>query len=223
MATQAALGQTALQNGDYAKAVQHYTSALKESQSPLWLIQRSTAYQRLGQHELALADADNAVLAAIDRARREQIATAHFRRAVALHGLKRYGDARMCLYWCRKANEKEKGLGIWQAKVQADYDKAGGEEAEGNKITVKEIPDKVEEVQESSKIVEDTKPRSAAAPVSAPPVQTPKEKIKHDWYQSNTTVTISILAKGVPKDKAEVTIEEESVSCNYSSLSLRLF
>ncbi|KAH8805766.1 SGS domain-containing protein [Xylogone sp. PMI_703] len=217
MASQAALGQTALQNNDYNKAIQHYTAALKESQSPLWLIQRSTAYQRLGKHELALADADNAVLAAINRARREQIATAQFRRAVALHGLKRYGDARMCLYWCRKSNEKEKGLGIWQAKVQADYDKAGGETAETNQITVKEIPDKVEEVEEgkSTGSLPSSVPGPTTPATPAAPMQTPKEKIKHDWFQSNTTVTISILAKGIPKDKAEVTIEEGNVEVNF--------
>jgi suppressor of G2 allele of SKP1 len=226
--TDATKGQAALASSDYPTAVSHLTKALnsQSTPSPLWLIQRSTAYQRTGQHALALADADNAVLAAYARGKRELIATAHFRRAVALHGMGRYGDARLCLLWCQKFNEKEKGVTMWQAKVKADYEKAGGEEAECNKVSVKEVPDKVEEVQqkigeegkenvrsskgEKAKVgVAKAEPEKAAAPAATS--QTPKEKIRNEWYQSNTTVTIEIFAKGVPHD-AEVDIQEGSVS-----------
>ena len=216
MTTQAAKGQEAITNRDYEEAVTQYTTALSTAKSPLWLINRSTAYQRLGKHDLALVDADNAVIVATQRARRELMATAQFRRAVALHGLKRYGDARLCLTWCRKLNEKEKGLGIWQAKVVSDYERA---EKEGLSdviaCTVKETPDPVTEISSDGK--QDTKvDEPAATPKSAPdvmaPSQTPKEKIRHEWYQSNSKVTIMIFAKGVPKDKAEVIIEEGSVS-----------
>jgi suppressor of G2 allele of SKP1 len=231
-------GQEAIKASDYPTAIHHLTIALKDSQSPLWLIQRSTAYQRTGQHELALADADNAVIAAHKRGNRGLIATAHFRRAVALHGLGRYGDARLCLLWCQKFNEKEKGVTMWQAKVKADYDKAGGEDAECNKTTVKEMPDKVEAVaqkapedkKENSKpavaksekvaaakaepVVPVTQKTNTASTVPAPATtaQTPKEKIRQEWYQSPSTVTIEIFAKGVPKDTAEVNIQEGSVS-----------
>ena len=216
MSSEAAKGQVALDKSDYQIAVTHLTAALKSSQSPIWLIQRSTAYQRLGKHELALADADNAVLAAIGRQKRELIATAHFRRAVALHGMKRYGDARLCLNWCRKLNEKERALGIWQAKVTKDYDDAGGEDAEVNVCTVKEVPDKVEEVTaENTADVKGKMTETTTVPTplaAAAPTQTPKEKIRHEFYQSPEKVTITIFARGVPKDKAEVTIKEGYVS-----------
>jgi suppressor of G2 allele of SKP1 len=219
MSSQADKGQEAFKAGKYEDAITYLTSALKTSQAPLWLISRATAYQRLGKYELALADGDNAFLAAKARARREQMATAQFRRAVALHGLKRYGDARLCLSWTRKLNEKEKGLGIWQAKVAADYElaeKDGREEQTA--CMVKEVPDKIEEVSAEKDVKENIKPtipslaRAAAPSVAAPLQPTPKEKIKHDWYQSTDKVTISIMAKGVPKDKAEIIIEEGSVS-----------
>ncbi|RDW78373.1 hypothetical protein BP5796_06225 [Coleophoma crateriformis] len=213
MSSQAALGAKALEDRDYPTAIEQLTKALAtntSNPSPLWLIQRSTAYQRSAQYELALADADAALHAAKSRARREFIATAHFRRAVALHGLKRFGDARLCLNWCRKSNEKEKGLGIWQAKVKNDFDKAEkelGPDATEVRTTVKEIPDKVEE-----KAKEKSAPLAPAAQTPAPPAVTSKEKIRHEWYQSPSSVTITIFAKGVPKDKAEVMIGEQSVS-----------
>jgi suppressor of G2 allele of SKP1 len=220
----AARGQTAFANGDYLTAIEHLTIALKEQQSPLWLIQRSTAYQRTKQYELALADADNATLIAIQRARREQIATAQFRRAIALHALGRFGDARLCLNWCHKKNEKEKGLTMWIAKVKKDYDAAGGDEAECNKTTVKEVPEKAGVIGSETKksdTKENVKPASSTTSAAVPKAltATPKEKIRHEWYQSPSTVTIEVFAKGVPKDKAEVVIEEGNVSCFGSCLS----
>ncbi|KAG0646635.1 sgt1 [Hyphodiscus hymeniophilus] len=203
MSTQAALGKTALDSSNYSAA-------------------------RLGQHSLALADADNAVLAARARARRELIAQAQFRRAVALHGLKRFGDARLCLTWTRKMDEKMKALGMWQAKVVKDWDDAGGEGAEENVVSVKEFPDKSEEVNTSkadakeAKTVEERRftkeekgkmpERSAAAPILT---ATPKEKIRHEFYQSTDKLTITVFAKGVPKDKGEVIIKEGSLDISF--------
>jgi len=51
MSSDAWKGQQALADKKYAEAIQHLTKALKESQSPVWLLDRSTAYQRIGQHE----------------------------------------------------------------------------------------------------------------------------------------------------------------------------
>jgi suppressor of G2 allele of SKP1 len=221
-------GQAALQASDYPAAITHLTQALNTTKSPLWLIWRATAYQRTGQQQLALADADNAVLAAVKRSKRDLIATAQFRRAVALHGLKRYGDARMCLHWVKEFNDKEKGLTLWQAKIFADFEKAGGDEAECNQVTVKKIPDEVKEVVKDAETETKDKSKAPAVAVAAQtvaptaPVQTPREKIRHEWYQSPTIVTVTIFAKGVPKENTEVKIDAGSVSAEICSLFLML-
>lgn len=237
MANEAARGKAALERSDFPEAIECYSKALKTSQSPAWYIQRSIAYHRNGRKELALADADNAVVAAIGRGRREFIATGQFRRGVALHGLKRFGDARICFLWASKYNEKEKGLTLWMAKIKSDYEKAGGEGAESNAITVKEIPDKVEEVSlETVKgdPITVTKKENATPntkvdkgkgkavenplPSRAAPAQTPKDKIRHEWYQSPTTITIEVFVKGVNKDKVTVDISEGCVGCSSTPL-----
>lgn len=51
MSSDAWRGQKALEEKRYPEAIEHLTKALKESQSPVWLLDRSTAYQRNGQHE----------------------------------------------------------------------------------------------------------------------------------------------------------------------------
>ena len=40
-------------------------------------------------------------------------------------------------------------------------------------------------------------------------------KIRHEWYQGPTHVTIIFYAKGVSKDKAEIEIEEDSLSVSF--------
>jgi suppressor of G2 allele of SKP1 len=98
---------------------------------------------------------------------------------------------------------------MWIAKVKKDYEDAGGEEAECNQITVKEIPDQVDEVDGKGKeeVVAEVKPAAPAAPKP-----TPKDKIRHEWYQSTQGITIDLLASGVPKEQVEVKFEQRSVS-----------
>ena len=119
---------------------------------------------------------------------------------------------------------------LWIAKMKNDYDQAGGEDAECNKVTVKEIPDpvleagieetdsmkpaKVDKGKGKEVVVEKALPvKEKSAPAAVVP--TSKDKIRHEWYQSTNTVTIEIFAKGIPKEKAEILIEEESVSLQF--------
>jgi suppressor of G2 allele of SKP1 len=221
MSSQAAMGQKALEARDYGTAIKRFTEALKSSNSPLWLNSRSTAYQRQGSHELALYDAEDAVLEAMSRGRRELIANSQFRRAIALFGLKRYGDSRLCFTWVRKLNEKEKGLGMWQTKVKLEYDKLDAND-EGRKITVNETPEKrgrtarVASAEASKGEPAPAAPatgQSAIEPSSMAPstTQTPKDKIKHEWYQSSSKVNISIFTKNVPKGQADIKFSPQSV------------
>jgi suppressor of G2 allele of SKP1 len=215
MSTQADLGAKALAAKDYTSAITYYTNALKTANSPLWFTNRSTAYHRAGQYDLALQDAEAGVLAARQRARRELITAAQMRRAIALYSLGRLGDSRMVLTWVRKLNEKEKSLGVWQLKVSNEYDKLP-EDAEGRKVSVTEVPDEAKLPEVGKAVVAEEKGKAVTqAPQTSIPAQTaqtPKEKIRHEWYQSSNKVTITIFAKGIPKEQAEVAISEDSVS-----------
>lgn len=52
---------------------------------------------------------------------------------------------------------------------------------------------------------------NASQPLSTAPPQ----KIRHEWYQNNQNVIITIYAKGVAKDKIEVDMEEDSLSVSF--------
>lgn len=228
MSTNAKRGTEALEAKDYPQAITDLTAAITESPtSPQHHIHRSTAYQKLRQYDSALSDAEKAVVFATQRARRELIAQAQLKRAVALFFLQRYGDARQCLEWSKQSNEKEKMVAVWGSQIEGKVRKL----EEGNEmldVTVVEVPnvDTSKTVPKSnsgataSSEKAPTQPNGSAAspettaPKKPPPAQTPRDKIRHDWYQNDSTVTFTLLAKGVPKS-ATVEISETSLSIEY--------
>lgn len=222
---QAARGAAALKEGRYAEAVIQYNIAITRSPGAVdYYIKRSTAQQRSSppDYNAALHDAEIAVNFATQRAKRELIGQAQLRRGIALFGLGRYADAGHCFALAKRYNEKESSLLIWEKKVEVKL-KELDEGAEAREVTIADVPDvklppppveklqgrrdpKVEEI--SQKTTPDSK-----ANVGADIVQTPANKIRHEWFQTADTVTIELFAKGVAKDSKEkiVDIEEQSV------------
>jgi suppressor of G2 allele of SKP1 len=216
-------GDAALAASQYTEAIQHYTKALSvNSTAVTYYIGRSTAYQRALQYPEALADAEIAVVLAHKRAKRELIKDAQFRRALALFFLGRYGDAEYTLNIVKELDDKEKMLPIWTMKVAAKL-KDLPEDDEKRKVTIKKVPD-VEipsapsaSASKSAKSNEEEKPKNTetAPETPKPVVPTPANKIKHDWYQSNDSVTVNILAKGAPKDNTVVEFEKDTLSISF--------
>jgi suppressor of G2 allele of SKP1 len=280
----AARGAKALDASDALTAVAAYTQALiQHPTSPDYFVRRSIAFNRLKppRNELALEDAELAVLLGQKRAKREKIQAAQQRRVIALFGLGRYGDAAFVLEtmlrW-RSKEKKDKMEGdIWKAKIEQKL-KALPAEDEKRQVTVKEYPNfelpgendlvkmlksqlkadgtfrfdeeddifitdaavkKQNETNELSKEglpetktevvgdgvhlstdempISDTKvdtgrsngTTTASAPIPQPATLT---KIRHEWYQNAQSVNLTIYAKGVQKEQAEIDIRDDSVS-----------
>jgi len=60
--------------------------------------------------------------------------------------------------------------------------------------------------------------QAAAAEAPAPPA--PNSKYRHQWYQSPTKVTLSIMAKGIKSERAEIHIDRDAVSVHIKDPSL---
>ena len=229
---QASRGASALSSGDFASAITHYTEALTTNVTAVdYYIKRSTAYTRMSpaDHQASLKDAETAVQLAVKRAKRELIAQSQLRRAVALFGLERFADAKQCLEWSKKYNEKEKTLPIWAMKIDSKL--KGLEEGDPRAaVTVKETPDvdvptappvtssiKPVERQEEQKAVVSIK--EALKDLSTTPkpqgAQTPASKIRHEWYQTSENVIVTLYCKGIPKDKATVEIKDNSLEVSF--------
>ncbi|KAL2394016.1 hypothetical protein ABEF93_002315 [Exophiala dermatitidis] len=142
----AARGAAALAASDAPTALAEYTQALIEHpKSPDYLTQRSIAFTRLKppRYDLALRDAEYAVLLGFQRAVREKIQAAQQRRVVALYGLGRYADAKYLLTtmerWRPKDNKPAKMEGdMWMARVESKLNSV----PEADRVpTVKERPE----------------------------------------------------------------------------------
>jgi suppressor of G2 allele of SKP1 len=217
MATQAARGKQLIEEKKFEEAVVALTAALKESPtSPAYLTQRALAYQRNKQYTEALADAEAAVVYAHKRAKKELIIDAQVRRGVILYNLERYGDARAVLDVVKGMNKDVKEVGTWSTMIASKV-KTLGEDHEKMKVTVKEVPDLDMEALKVGETGPTTSATNGAtsAPAPAPIAQTPADKIRHDWYQNNQNVYLTLLAKGVPQDKAVVEITERSMSISF--------
>ena len=229
---QASRGASALSSGDFASAITHYTEALTINPTAVdYYIKRSTAYTRLSpaDHQASLQDAETAVQLAYKRQKRELIAQSQLRRAIALFGLERFADAKQCLEWAKKYNDKEKTLTIWAMKIDSkmkDLDEGDPRAA----VTVVETPDveistasqntntiKPVEKQEEPKSTHAIKeaPKESSTTPKPQSVQTPASKIRHEWFQTEKNVIVTLYCKGIPKDKTTVEIKDNSLEVSF--------
>ena len=229
---QASRGASALSSGDFASAITHYTEALTTNATAVdYYIKRSTAYTRMSpaDHQASLKDAETAVQLAVKRAKRELIAQSQLRRAIALFGLEHFADAKQCLEWSKKYNEKEKTLPIWAMKIDSKL--KGLEEGDPRAaVTVKETPDvdvstalqatdsiKPVEKQEGPKGTDGIKeaPKEPSTTPKLQGAQTPASKIRHEWYQTPENIIVTLYCKAIPKDKATVEIKDNSLEVSF--------
>jgi suppressor of G2 allele of SKP1 len=148
---QAARGAAALSASKYDEAIKHYSDAIAANPNAvLYYIGRSTAYQRSSKYPEALADAENAVISARKRQRRELVKDAQLRRGIALFFLEQYANAEYVFGLVKKLDEKEKTLGIWNMKVAAKL-KDIPEGDERRTVTAKEYPEEAAKTQGKTK------------------------------------------------------------------------
>ncbi|KAL8871714.1 MAG: hypothetical protein Q9174_002513 [Haloplaca sp. 1 TL-2023] len=226
---QAARGAAALTSKDFSSAVSHYTDAINiNPQAVDYYIKRSTAYTRISppDHAAALRDAEISLTLASKRGKRELIIQAQLRRAIALFSLERYGDAKACFDWVKEMNKDDKSLAIWAMKLDSKI-KTLGVDHESMKVGVERLPDvqippeKPQQGDASPKPVEaiQAPPGTAKVPTKSEEVQTPANKIRHEWYQTAETVVVSLFAKGIPKDKTTIDIQSSSLAISFPLIS----
>ncbi|KAK4501770.1 hypothetical protein PRZ48_007579 [Zasmidium cellare] len=216
MASQAIRGKRALDDGKYADAIREYTAAIKESPtSPDFYIQRSTAHQRNGDFEAALADAEQAVLNGESRGKKEAIVEAQFRRGIALYKLGRFGDAEFILKRVKAAKSDHKQADMWINKTAMDLKNLPTDDKR-RECTVTETPSPPKTSNDASTTSSSGTTQPPSKPIVTPASQqTPADKIRHEWYQNTENIYFTLLAKGVPKDEAQVEITQRSMSISF--------
>ncbi|KAF3281481.1 hypothetical protein TWF970_002042 [Orbilia oligospora] len=241
----AAKGAAALSSQDYPAAISYYSQAIERIPTSVdYYIKRSTAYQRASSYSDALSDAEIAVVLAQRKGNRDQLSTSQLRRGIALLLMQQYGDAGACFAWAEKYNEKDKSIPFWQKKLEVDLSKllddddrrevtvteipnreipkpskptssTSASKSAGDSGRVEELPDDYEEPKKTQKV--ESTPAAVEPPKPTVPagVSTPADKIRHEWYQTANSVTISLFVKGVPKESTTVELESNSLSITF--------
>ncbi|CAK4033142.1 SGT1 A [Lecanosticta acicola] len=219
-AAAAGRGKAALDSSDFEEAIKQYTAAIKESPtSPDFYNQRSTANLRAGRLDEALADADQAVLNANKRAKKEAIVESQFRRGVALYKLERYADAEFLFNIVKGLDPKHKSVDMWITKTGMELKKSTN--PDDKHVTVKETPDLGSEDRKPAD-TNGTFSTSVNPPATAAPVvssQTPADKIRWEWYQNSENIYFTLLVKGAPKEKTNLEITERSLNISFPLVS----
>ncbi|MCJ1235043.1 hypothetical protein MMC14_003007 [Varicellaria rhodocarpa] len=219
----AAQGASALASKDFSTAITCYTRAISSNpQAVDYYIKRSTAYARVSppDYVLALSDAEVAVVLAQKRGKREFIALAQLRRGIALFGLERWADAGACFAWVKNLTPKEGSLAIWEKKIEGKLS-ALKEKQEAKAFTIKEFPQidteglgrRAKATEKEVQVTE--KPITTGGEKKVEGVQTPANKIRHEWYQTHDIVVVTLFAKGIPRDKAMIDIQPRSLAFSF--------
>lgn len=103
-------GVQAVSAGRYADGVEKLTQALKQRPAPLWHLERSKAYLRTNQFDLARYDAEMALNIAFGRANRDQMMEAQIRRAITFFRMGWFADADVCAFWAIRLSDGAKAL-----------------------------------------------------------------------------------------------------------------
>ncbi|RMD40940.1 hypothetical protein DV735_g4212, partial [Chaetothyriales sp. CBS 134920] len=229
-------GADALAAGDPATAVTQYTKALLvHPASPDYLTQRATAFARLrpARYDLALRDSELAVLCGRKRSSRKHIQAAQLRRVVGLYHNGRYAEAKYVLgtmqKWLPREAEGEEKLQsamsggdqkasmevkIWQSKVT----KRLAENPQPEFSSKDEYPEGTDkDVADAAllKLYKSQLKPDGTFDFNWQPGQDSSAASTTAWYQNNQSVILTLYAKGVPKDKAQIEIQADSVSISF--------
>ncbi|CAI5481686.1 unnamed protein product [Closterium sp. Yama58-4] len=222
----AAKGDAQFVDEDYDAAVDLYTQAINANGATENLLcKRAAAHIKLENFTDAVADANAAIKL------NPSHALAYLRKGVACHHLEEYETALAAFKAGAKLepnNAKFKnGIRKAEAELQSqDEDMAVDAPAPSAAASASEAPARVPTASAApGPSAPVPSPAPAAAPAPAPP------KYRHEFYQSATTVVVTVFAKGISSEQLKVQIGEQVLSVVIEStndeppyvLQLRLF
>ncbi|XP_063415633.1 protein SGT1 homolog isoform X1 [Mytilus trossulus] len=212
-----AKGNEEFVNENYEKALELYTEALKTDDEDMrddYYAARAQVLLKLERFSEALEDTNKSTEI------NPKNSKAYYRRGIALFHLERFDDALKVFTAGHVLNlnapsrqSENSNFNTWIRKCEAEIDLSKQEKSSGAEARVgvsDSSPMETSSSKESEKKTESssiTKPNPADAVLNAP------VKAKHDWYQTQTHVVLTILIKNVPKDDCHVDVQERSLSC----------
>jgi len=188
---------------DFNSALDAYNQAIQldETNSDAF-VRRSLTHTKLGNFTDALEDANKAI--SLD----SKNGKGYLRKGIACFELEEYETALSAFEKALSLDPDNPTLKTWIRKCNAEL----GVDESPLPPVVNHSPSPAPPVSSAPSVPSPSPistPAPAPAPASAP---TPASKIRHEWYQNNSHVFVTVFAKGVKKEDATVDIQPDSLS-----------
>ncbi|KAI9239297.1 MAG: SGS domain-containing protein [Podila humilis] len=189
-----AQGSHAFADEDYEEALNFYTKAIEINATHIEIfLKRSATYQKLGKDKEAYEDALKALALIKEKPSVDKTveAKAQLRKGVAAFHLQDYQTAKVALEACHALSPEQRTLASWIRKNEQELAKQPKAPAPTPASVAPVLP--------------------VPAPVPAP-VTPAIHRVRHEWYQNDSYVTISVFIKSAKKESVDINITEKALS-----------
>ncbi|KAF9132224.1 Protein SGT1 A [Mortierella sp. 14UC] len=206
-----AQGSHAFAEDDYEEALSFYSQAIEVNGTHAEIfLKRSATYQKLGKDKEAYEDAVHALELIKEKPSSDVTveAKAQLRKGVAAFHLQDYQTAKVALEACQTLSPEQRTLASWIRKNEQELAKLP-------KAAVTAAPATVAATAAASAADVTPVVSAVASPASTPvtaPLTPAAHRVRHEWYQNDTFVTISVFIKNVKKDAVEIIFTDRALS-----------
>ncbi|KAF9096088.1 Protein SGT1 A [Mortierella sp. AD031] len=213
-----AQGSHAFAEDDYDEALNFYSQAIEVNGTHAEIfLKRSATYQKLGKDKEAYEDAVHALGLIKEKPSADVTveAKAQLRKGVAAFHLQDYQTAKVALEACQTLSPEQRTLTSWIRKNEQELAKLP-KPAVAAAAPAPATPTTVTATTAAAPAADVTPVVSAAASPASTPVPAPltpaAHRVRHEWYQNDTFVTISVFIKNVKKDAVEIIFTDNALS-----------
>ncbi|KAF9187142.1 Protein SGT1 A [Haplosporangium sp. Z 767] len=202
-----AQGSHAFADEDYEEALDYYTKAIEINATHVEIfLKRSATYQKLSKDKEAYEDALKALALIKERPSVDVTveAKAQLRKGVAAYHIQDYQTAKTALEACHALSPEQRTLASWMRKVDQELAKQRLKATPAAPMTATTTTPAPTPTPAPAAVT----PASTAVPTTTPTIH----RVRHEWYQNDSYVTISVFIKNAKKESVEVNITERAVS-----------
>jgi len=186
---------------EYDQALELYTKAIEsDCTQPEYFLKRCIAYQKVNKYKESINDADMAIK--ISQGNQKIASKAYLRKGISEFESELYNEAKSDFEVANTLIPNDTILKKWQKKISE-------KETQNPSLFKKEDTNTLQPQQEVSV---STSTEQSATTEQPQQVQQPPQRVRHEWFQNENFVTISVFIKKVKPETVTIDLEERALS-----------
>jgi len=186
---------------EYDQALELYSKAIEsDCNQPEYFLKRCIAYQKVNKFKESINDADMAIK--ISKGNQKIASKAYLRKGISEFESELYNEAKSDFEVANTLIPNDTILKKWQKKITE-------KETQNPSLFKKEETSTLQPQQEVSN---STTTEQSATTEQPQQVQQPPQRVRHEWFQNENYVTISVFIKKVKPETVTIDLEERALS-----------